>query len=192
MKIRYKHIKKIHLYACLSTVATLLMFIFTSYLMIHHSWFSHEPTKETTIVKLDHIPSSDADWRTIADQYEVSGRLVREHTNQMGNLIREYERAGGSVRLVVRPNQKDMEMIRTTKSSTDAIIGIHRQRGYGGLLQYNLYAFLLDMLGVSLILFTITGVIMWFKVLQNNRVAWIIFVAGLVYVGVTVGVLLGW
>ena len=87
-------------------------------------------------------------------------------------------------------NQNQVEIIKTTKSNANAFFGIHRTRGYGGPIQYNLYAFLLDILGVSLIIFTITGIIMWFKVLKNNRWAWIIFIAGLVYVGTTVGVLM--
>ncbi len=43
----YKLIKKIHLYACLITAAVLVMFILTSYLMIHHHHFDQESTKQT-------------------------------------------------------------------------------------------------------------------------------------------------
>lgn len=192
MKITYKLIKQIHLYACLSTVSVLAMFIFTSYLMIHHDWFSHEPSKETLTVDLETIPASEPDWRTLIDQYGIGGRLIRENTNQAGALFREYAGAAGSTRITLLSDVQQAEIVRTTKTTADAIIGIHRQRGYGGPLQYNLYALLLDLIGVSLIVFTITGVIMWFKLLKNHKVAWIIFIGGFIYFSVTMAMLVYW
>ncbi|MCB0634767.1 MAG: hypothetical protein KDD15_33780, partial [Lewinella sp.] len=47
------------------------------------------------------------------------------------------------------------------------------------------YAFLLDILAISLIVFTITGIIMWFHLLKKDKWAWVIFVAGFVYFGFT-------
>ena len=190
MKISYKLIKKIHLYACLSTAAVLAMFILTSYVAIHHNWFDHENQSETTTSALEAIPASETDWENLLDKHHIKGRMTREFTNNEENLVREYARAADFTKITVMASQNQVEIIKTTKSNANAFFGIHRTRGYGGPIQYNLYAFLLDILGVSLIIFTITGIIMWFKVLKNNRWAWIIFIAGLVYVGTTVGVLM--
>lgn len=193
MKINYLFIKKIHLYACLSTVALLLMFILTSYLMVHHDWFDHERQSETTIVPFSTQPETDADWKRIVQKHQIKGRFTGERTNQDGHLIREYGGAAGwtTIKLISEKNQ--IEITKNFKSKADAIIGIHRQRGYGsGPLQYNIYAFLLDVMAISLLLFVITGIIMWFKLLKNNWVAWLIFGLGFVYCAITVGLLMYW
>lgn len=192
MKIKYDLIKKIHLYACLSTVAILIMFIFTSYLMIHHDWFSHKQQSETTTLDLDTIPTSKQDWQTLIDQQGIKGRLLRENTNNKGDFFREYASAAGSTRLSFISNKNQVEIVQTSKSTTDAIIGIHRQRGYEGPLQYSLYAVLLDLFGISLIVFTITGIIMWFKHLKNHRTAWVIFISGFIYFSTTMALLVLW
>jgi len=192
MKINYQLIRKIHLYACLSTVAVLIMFIVTSYLMIHHSWFNREPTKTTATVGLNTFPATDQGWREFLNEQNISGRLVQENTDRDGHPFRVYERAAGHTRLTLQQEKKQVEIIRTEKTTTGAMIGIHRQRGYGGPLQYSLYAVLLDILGLSLIIFTVTGVIMWFKLLKNNRTAWIIFILGFLYFSITMGFLMYW
>ncbi|MEZ5039535.1 MAG: PepSY-associated TM helix domain-containing protein [Saprospiraceae bacterium] len=185
MKISYKLIKKIHLYACLSTVAVLLMFIITSYLMIHHRWFDHETIKETQTYALAEAPSSAAAWQNWVAEHDVFGRLYKSEQNAAGDLVREYGHAGGFFRVTFLSGQGQVEVMRSTKSTADAIIGIHRHRGYGGGLRYNLYALILDLLGVSLIVFTITGIIMWMRLLKNDKWAWGLFMGGFLYFAIT-------
>ena len=110
----------------------------------------------------------------------------------MGDIVREYASAAGSTRVSLLSGKNQVEIVQTSKSSSDAIIGIHRQRGYGGPLQYSLYAFLLDLFGISLIVFTITGIIMWFKLLKNNKIAWFIFISGFIYFSITMALLIHW
>jgi hypothetical protein len=192
MKINYKLIKKIHLYACLSTVAVLLMFIFTSYLMIHHSWFDHEQAEEKMTVDVSAVPASGADWQAFTRENDIKGRLVRENIRDNGDVVREYARAAGSARITFSSGTNQAEIVRRSKSTADAVIGVHRQRGYGGPLSYSLYAFLLDVLGLGLIIFTITGIIMWFKLLKNSTIAWVIFISGFIYFGITMVLLVYW
>ncbi len=192
MKINYPLIKKIHLYACLSTVAILLMFIVTSYQMIHHDWFDHTPQKETILASLTPGLSPENAWPSLITGQQIKGRLVRENTNKDGHPVREYASAGGSTRITLLQDVNQAEIIRTTRGTVDAIAGIHRIRGYGGPLKYNLYALFLDLVGISLIVFTVTGIIMWFKLLKNHRIAWIIFVSGFLYFALTMAMLIYW
>ncbi|PHN06300.1 PepSY-associated TM helix domain-containing protein [Flavilitoribacter nigricans] len=185
MKINYKTIKKIHLYACLSTAALLVMFIFTSYMMIHHDWFDHETVKETLYFDLAAAPANDSEWQLWTREHDIAGRLVRTRETATGDPVREYAHAGGSDRITYLSEEGRVEVSRNTKSTANAIIGVHRQRGYGGGITYSLYAFLLDLLAVSLIVFTITGIIMWMRLLQNDKWAWIIFAGGFLYFGIT-------
>ncbi|MBK8504339.1 MAG: PepSY-associated TM helix domain-containing protein [Saprospiraceae bacterium] len=192
MKIPYVLIKKIHLYACLSTVAVLVMFIVTSYLMIHHNSFDHEMAKVEKTEGVNEIPTTPHEWRAFENQYQIKGRLTREGVNQDGESFREYASAAGSTRATFKSETNKVVFAINLKSKADALIGIHRQRGYSGAWQYTLYALLLDLVAVSLITFAITGVIMWFKLLKNSKTAWAIFVSGFIYFFLTIILLLYW
>lgn len=192
MKVKYKHIKKIHLYASLSTVALLTMFIITSYMMMNHRLVDDELIKEEKLVRLDKLPGSDREWNEFAEKHEIEGRKTREFKDKDEKLIVEYAHAGGFARIDVPKNGQEAKISYSNKKTGNAIIGIHRQRGYGGNWIYNLYALLLDIIGISLIIFVITGIIMWFKLLQSNLIAWIIFISGFIYVGITVLLLMYW
>lgn len=184
MKISYKLIKKIHSYACLSTVALLLMFIITSYMMIYHDRFDNELQKETVELEMAEAPASEEEWSLFTREQGIYGRLTANNTGAEGELIRNYATAGGATRIVYRPDQRKMEVVRSRKSTANAIIGVHRQRGYGnGPLQYNLYALLLDLQAISLIIFTVTGIILWFRMLKKDKWAWVIFITGFLYFG---------
>ncbi|MDH3650041.1 MAG: PepSY-associated TM helix domain-containing protein [Saprospiraceae bacterium] len=190
--MKYRLIRKIHLYAGLSTAAVLTMFVLTSYQMIHHEWFNHDTQKESILITIDSDLVSENDWRSLLDQNRIKGRLVRESQNNNGDRIREYASAAGSSKVIVFANKNEAEIVRTSKRTVDAIIGIHRQRGYGGPMQYSVYALLLDIVGLSLIIFSVTGIIMWFKLLKNNKIAWIIFVSGFIYFLITIILLVYW
>lgn len=192
MKIKYKYIKKIHLYASLSTVAILTMFIVTSYMMMNHNLVDHELVKEEKLVNVEKIPASLAEWKSFASENHIEGRKTKEQTDKDGNLSVEYAHAGGFTRINIPKDSQQANLVYSRKKTGNAIIGIHRLRGYGGQWYYNIYALLLDTIGISLILFVITGVIMWFKLLKNNKIAWLIFIAGFVYVGITILLLLYW
>ena len=183
----YRLIKKIHLYACLSTVAVLAMFILTSYLMIHHKTFHQDPIKTTLEVDVD--ITSENDWTQLIRDRKIKGRMNKE-VRKEGQWIREYASAEQFSRLSYDVETARLTINRNDQHFANALKGIHAQRGYRGPLPYLIYAFLLDMVGLSLIIFTITGVILWFQLLKNDRIAWIIFAAGFLYFASTIFVLM--
>ncbi len=179
----YQIIRKIHLYACLSTCSVLLMFILSSYTMIHHDLFDHSANKSVQKISLGSSEMQEADWDLLRRDYKIRGRLVNEKIDNH-KAIRQYSSAASSTQLVHFINSDTVEIITNHKSKAGAFFGIHRQRGYGGGIQYNLYALLLDLTGISIILFTLTGVLMWFHLLKNHKIAWAIFILGGIYYGV--------
>ena len=185
MKIKYKLIKKIHLYAGLSTTALLIMFILTSYIMIYHKSLSHESTKETQLFDVERKLNSAEEWAQWIAEHDINGRFDYAQIEKKENPFQEYADAGGSTRITYLSGQNKMEVVKTYKSTSDALEGIHRQRGFDGGPSYKLYAILLDLLGTSLILFTITGIFMWMKLLKYDKWAWIVFVGGFLYFGFT-------
>lgn len=183
----YFIIRKIHLYSSLLTVALLIMYILTSYMMIYHDWFKVEQTKESaTSVIVSPNEVSEDNWSDFLKKHKIEGRLTRENFNDSGDLIRTYSRADGNSKISILQNKNMVEIETTQLNLSGSIIGLHRMRGYGGPFIYNIYAFMLDIVGISLILFSVTGVFLWLKLLKFNKIAWAIFIFGFVYVGAVI------
>ncbi len=187
----YTVTRKVHLYAALATAVLVLMYIVTSYMMMYYDFFkTHESREHTETVAINSTNFSENNWQKFMTKHDISGRKVAEYENDNDDLVRRYESTGEITTVTFDGEGRSAEIRKQIKSAGGKIVARHRMRGYGGPWQYNLYAFLLDMTGISLILFAITGVIMWLKILNHNRIAWIIFISGLAYVSVVIGYLL--
>jgi hypothetical protein len=183
----YLVIKQIHLYASLLTVAFLMMYIITSYMMIYHDWFHVEKqNKSTTSMLVTPEEINDEHWNTFIKKHQIDGRLTRENFNDSGDLIRTYSSADGNSKITIFKDKNEVEIQTTELNLSGRIIGLHRMRGYGGSFIYNFYAVMLDVVGISLMLFAITGVILWLKLLKFNKLAWGIFIFGFVYVSAVI------
>ena len=179
----YKLVRKVHLYASLPIVALLLMYVVSSYFMIHYeSFHTYDREESIKVIQVGSDQVSGANWDDFIAENGVSGKLTNETTTPEGNLIREYSRAGKQYQLTLMANENQVELKIKQANFPGFIVGLHRIRGFNGPWQYQVYAVLLDLVGVSLILFAITGAILWLKLLKNDIVAWIIFIAGFVYV----------
>ena len=187
MKIDYHIIRKIHLYASLSIVLLLLMYVVTSYLMIHAELFNTYNQTEN-VVELEIEPSDvlEENWTEFINKHNIGGRLTREDISPSGEITREYSSVSGSSKINVSSNKSLVTIKKQEKSLTGTLVGFHRQRGYQGPPHYTMYAVMLDLVGVNLIIFAITGMVLWLKLLKNNRIAWAILLAGLAYVSAIV------
>lgn len=192
MKDNSYHIfRKVHLYASLSIVVLLLMYLVTSYLMIHGDWFQtyfHED--EVVEIMVDPSEISKDNWAQFMDKYHIRGRLIKEQISPTGDLNRVYATAGKNFSTTVFKDQNLVEVKTVKRNTAGTLVGFHRIRGFGGPLQYDLYAIMLDLVGVSLILFAITGMILWLKLLKYNLAAWIVLISGFVYVSAIIAYLL--
>jgi len=179
----YYIIKQIHLYSSLAIVAMLIMYIATSFMMIYHDSFKVDRvTEDPVLIKLSPEEKSDENWQYFIDQQQVAGRLTRENFNKNGDLIKTYSSAGRNTKITIFSDRNEVEKVTTELNSSGKVIGLHRMRGYGGPLIYNIYAILLDLVGISLILFAVTGVVLWLNLLKNSKIAWSILALGFIYV----------
>ncbi len=160
-------------------------------MMIYHDWFKVEKKNESSLT-LEITPEevTDDNWKSFLKKNNIKGRLVRENFNESGNLIRTYSSANGNSKITIFDDRNEVEITKTTLNLSGSIIGLHRLRGYGGPILYNIYAFLLDIVGISLILFVITGLILWLKLLNHNIIAWTILLLGFLYICMVMGYLI--
>lgn len=183
----YTTVHQIHLYSSLLMVALLVMYIITSYMFMYHDTFKVAKESESSMnVKVLPIEITNENWNSFLNKYEIRGILVRENFKENGDVIRIYARAKGNDKIIIYATKDEVEITSTKLNVSGNMTGLHRLRGYGGALIYNLYAFLLDIVGISLILFAITGVILWLNLLKNNTIAWTILLLGFVYVSAVI------
>lgn len=186
----YQFVKQVHLYTSLLTVVMLLMYILTSYMMIYHDLFKVEKLNESSSTKLVQPEEiSDANWPQFLKKHNIEGRLVRENFRESGDIVRTYASANGNSKITILNDKDEVEIVTTQLNLSGSIIGLHRLRGYGGSLIYNIYAFMLDIVGIGLILFAITGVILWLKLLKKDKIAWLMLILGFLYVSAVIGYL---
>jgi hypothetical protein len=154
--------------------------------MIYNDYFKvdRQTTSVTHAVTTKDL--SDENWTKFLDEHDIQGRLVHEKLEDSGNLVRKYAKTGSSYEITILKKQDSVKIKTTQLNLSGKIIGLHRAKGYGGGIQYNSYAFLLDLTGISLILFAITGIIMWLKILKHNKIAYTILVLGFIYVSTIV------
>lgn len=187
----YNIFRKIHLYASLSIVALLVMYVVSSYLMIHYKLFqTYDQQQEELEIEVGPAEISGDNWNKFLTKNHVSGRLTKENVNSSGDLVREYNNASANFKVTLNKAHDLVKINTRKKNAAGTIAGIHRISGFGGPLKYNLYAILLDVVGVSLILFAITGMILWLKLLKNDPIAWIVLISGFVYFGAVLTYLL--
>ena len=187
-KKTYELIKKIHLYASLSTLVFFAMYLITSFLMMHHSFFQPgEAEKFTEEVSISTNDISDENWESFLSAHGVHGKQVRDFTSDTGERIRIYDSPESHFKITIASDAQTAAIETMNRNTAGAIIGFHRLRGYEGPITYLLYALMLDVTAIALIIFALTGIILWLRVLKDKRWGWITLALGVVYVGVVMG-----
>ena len=190
-KQTYELIRKIHLYASLTTLVFFAMYLITSFMMMHHDFFHPgEAEKFTEEFEVSANDISDENWDLFLSEHGVHGKQVRERTSEEGDLIRDYDSPQSHYKLTIAANRQSVSIETMNRNTAGAVIGFHRLRGYEGPITYLLYAFMLDVTAIALIVFALTGIILWLNVLKDKRWGWATLAFGMVYVGAVMGYLM--
>jgi len=76
------------------------------------------------------------------------------------------------------PDLKTAEVTEERHGWRQTLIGFHRLHGYGGGWLYDGWAVLYDLASLSMIVFAITGVWLWYKLIPNRRLGWVLLALG--------------
>lgn len=182
----YQTIRKIHLYACLTTVVFFLMYLISGFMMMHHDTFHIEETPH--VDKVIPIKTTDLEentWTRFLKMNGIKGRNTVDRTQPDGTIIKEYWTPGEEFKLTINADRSQVKIESVVKNLNGIINDLHRVRSYKGPLLWHLYALMIDLTAIAMILFVLTGIILWLKVLKNKRIGWTVLVLGVFYVGIT-------
>lgn len=180
----YRWLRNLHLFAGLFSAAMVLQYGVSTIFMSHRTWFG-EPKPETSeasyTVAAQSAPSLRALARYLMDTHGLRGELRQGRETEKGYTLRlalagvqhdiDYDRASG---------QAKVKTIR--RDARQTLVAIHHQGG----VQFdhwitNAWGVLIALVSVGLILLSLSGIYLWFK-LKKERVAGIvILLASLAY-----------
>lgn len=169
----YNLYRKIHLYSGLILLMYVMMFYVSGYMMTHRPWFLGAPATTTRtavlepgLLRLSNEPLA----ANLQKQLGLAGG-IQFPLAQPPNLIRFFViRPGTTVRVDVSSQDKLIRVITQRYGWVGTLIVLHKIEGYharNGLLS-NASVFVGDLAALSMILFAITGVILWWKSVKNH------------------------
>lgn len=168
----YSIIRKIHLYTAFVIAAFLLMYFVTGGVMVFESLFPRA-NKKTTIETLA-IERSGSDEKIIKDvcsKFSVHGELRVNSSD--GNKVYRFSRPGYKAEL----SRVHADSIRVTirEGTFGSVMNdFHRLRGYEGSWTHIVWAFLYDLSCISLLVFALTGIFLWWKS-EKNKALGVVF-----------------
>ena len=194
--IYFKIIKQVHLVSSVILLTFVFVFLVTGIVLVNRSLFnvSEEETTQSRVLveeKLTGNPNDYADY--LKDRFGFKGRqILREQEN--GNYVFQYNFRGVNNQITLTPAQ-DTLYIRSNKQQMTLLsfaTKLHHMRGFSGGLEYTLWAVFYDLTAVSLIVFVLTGVLMWLKIRLRYPSGWWYLAAGMIIPLIFVFLFLFW
>ena len=179
----YEITRKIHLYAGLAILTFVVMYFLTGYLMIKHDLLPEDkPVKKTVVERLDQdLPEmSNQEFSVyLQDRFDLKGkRNVPGRPRKDGTWRFTYYRPGFTSVAVVSSDGKEVEITTTAQGARGVIIGLHRLHGYGGGWLYDIWAFMYDLASLALIVFPVSGFILWFRTSRRKLAGSLVLACG--------------
>jgi hypothetical protein len=162
----YHFIRRIHLFTGLLLFVFVVMYFASGYAMIHNQWFKKTPPSITTRAEPLHEPAPATDETLSAylqDKFDLRGKRNPAIHRKDGSRQFGYLRPGTTIDAVVSADGKQVTITRREFDFVGLANGFHRLRGYGGGWLYDLWSALYDLASAALIVFGLTGILLWYQ-----------------------------
>lgn len=188
----YALIRTIHLYSGLVLAVGMFMYAFTGLVMTNQSWFSggkdetttHELRSEVALRMAPGMSKEQAGaWRQeLAEELELWGRPGNHHVNDEGEWVFEYGRPGTNEKLTVRPGKPEVTVTLKTAGFAGTMNRLHHFHGYSGGGRFFFWGLFVDLASLAMILFPLTGILLWYRLKKDRRLGWAILGGSSAYV----------
>jgi hypothetical protein len=167
----YKVIRKIHLYCGLITLIFLMMYFVSGYMMVHRPWFVTAPPAPTTqIVSVGSAGELPTEQLATEVQKKLGlvGRIQFPQKQPAGMTRFWVVRPSAMIRVDIPTGEHLIHVTTQRVGLVGTLIMLHKVCGYDGHLIFDAYAFCCDLVGLSMILFALSGVYLWWKRVRNH------------------------
>lgn len=164
----YHVIRKIHLYSGMIILMFLMMYFVSGYMMVHRPWFmSPPPPGSITVRTANFEPVGGASTEQLAAdaqrQLGLAGRIQFPQKQPPGMTRFWVNRPGVMARVDVPAGSKTAQVTTQRVGLVGTMIMLHKIAGYDREPVFDAYALFCDLSGLSMILFAVSGVYLWWR-----------------------------
>ena len=194
--IYFKIVKQIHLISSVILLTFVFVFLVTGIILVNRNLFEvseGEVTQSKVLVEKRMIDSPEEYADYLKEKFGFKGRQIQRKQDN-GNYIFQYNFRGVNNEVTITPAQ-DTLFIRSNKQQITLLsfsTKLHHMRGFSGGLEYTLWAIFYDLTAISLIVFAITGILMWLKIKMRYPSGWWYLAAGVIIPLIFVFLFLFW
>ncbi len=173
----YKTIRWIHGQLALALALAVLMYAVSGWFIEYgRLFFPQTPTVNEThnVAELSASAALEDEGAArraafaIRDALDLPGRLVEIRAQAPGWVAR-FASASQRTRVAWSPGRPEVRLEIRPASFGPSLTTLHRVHGASGGPAYFLFAVVVDLVGVAMILYAITGVILWWKLKRKKR-----------------------
>jgi len=176
-------VRKTHLVSSMVLLLFLLMYVFSGVILINRVKFQvPEQVVEQKMVAItepmDGAP--DVYANKLARELDLKGRTVYRKDGDE-NWIFNYNFPGTRVTVTLRPEQDSLQIYTVHQERTffTTVQQMHVLRGFRGGWPYTVWAIFYDTSCLALVLFAVTGILLWFRIRQKYPYGWIFLMLGI-------------
>lgn len=189
----YSVFNLLHRYAGLSLVTFILMYFLSGFIMTHHQWFKG-PELETVEKRQNFRTPVNMGMDELAvflqDSFDLRGYRQQPNLRSDSTVAFRFYHPG-MLQEATLDLREDILLIKIRPQNfAQTITAFHRIHRYGGGGIYDLFVVMMDLTSFSMILFAVTGVYLWFKVIRAKILGWSILIASLLFTILVVGKLM--
>jgi hypothetical protein len=178
-----KGIRKIHLIASMIMLSFMLVYLITGVFMINHDLFSLPEIRVShSRIPVEKPMQGEAkEYATyLKETFDLKGRTEYRKDNR-DNWIFHFNTPGEAYQIKLPPSQDTLYLQKSTQDKTFYMVAhrIHILRGFKGGWEYTAWAVMYDTSCFAMILFAITGIILWYRRRKQYRHGWWYLLAGL-------------
>lgn len=191
----YSRLRQIHLYSSFILMAFVVMYFVTGYVLTRGNLFgkASETTSTRTAAvdasKLSASPNEPAFSAALQTQLAIHGQRSEGKHLKNGSWQFKYFRPGVLTEVNLAADLKSASVKEQRLGWQRIMIGFHRLHGYGGGTLYNLWAFFYDLASAAMIVFAITGVLLWYRMVKNHKPGFILLAGSLAFTVATIAYL---
>ena len=180
----YKALRTIHFYSAVLTAVFLLLFFITGYLINRYNWFDHrpvEPIVRTYEREIPNFPTDRALAHWVKKELKITGKIDWIGGGEVDD--KSIEIVTPKLNHMIKVSKKSGKLVHETRQNNtfEMLSVMHRVHGYGGGLWYDIYLFAMDLASLALLIFAISGIYLWLRLLRMKWLGWLILGLGLVY-----------
>lgn len=182
----FNRIRQIHLFAAFTLTVFVLMYFVTGLVMIFEENFQRKDNSVTSVTK--EIPGirtalGDTLVTAIRQHFDVRGQYQIRQAKE--RTVISFRHPGMEATVVVPNHSDDVTVTTKSKNFIAALHQFHRIHGYYGGWNYRIWAFVYDLSALSMIVFAITGVYLWYKTERIRWPGWLILTAFTFFIAFT-------